>query len=125
MPPRRAASPRPTAGPARESDESLRNRGFNPFLRPDHTGDGEEFILTGFNYLHRDGSQICVTVMNAKGESFALGIRKGSPDHNKFFSAFGMDYEAWSPGVVTVSISKGTRPGTDVSFVNVASVTAR
>lgn len=121
------AKPRPAAARptnSRESDESLRARGFNPFLRPEHTKDGDEFTLTGFNYRHRDGNQICVTVMKPDtGDEFTLGIREGSPDHNHFYKAFGASFTDWHPGTVTVAISQGRTPGT--AFVNVKAVTAR
>ena len=122
-----AKKPRPAQSPTngRESDESLRLRGFSPFLRPDHVIEGEELFLTGFNYRHRDGTQICVTVSKPDGSEYVLGIREGSPDHSKFFKAFGAAFADWAPGSVTVTIGKGNRPGADVSFVNVREVTAR
>ena len=123
------AKSRPTSnnGTTRETDEALRTRGFNPFLRPEHVKEGDTLALTGFNYPHRDGSQTCVTVQKGDtGEQFTLGVRKGSPDHRAFFEAFGTnDPDKWAPGFVTVTIGKGTRPGADVFFVNVKTVTAR
>jgi hypothetical protein len=127
MPTRRQPQPPAAAGkpaPSRESDDSLRARGFTPFLRPEHVGDGETLSLTGFNYKHRDGEQICVTVANADGVEFVLGIREGSPDHKKFFNAFGPEYSGWVPGEVVVKIGTGSKPGAKpVQFVNVAAVT--
>ena len=115
---------RPVSRPGpRESDEAMRARGVTPFLRPEHVTDGEVLMLTGFNYIGKDG-QFCVTVAKPTNpdQEFVMGLREGSPDHKKFFQAFGADHKSWAPGNVTVSISKGNRPGSDVSFVNVADV---
>lgn len=113
-------TPRPAQ---RESDEAMRARGVTPFLRPEHVQEGEVLMLTGFNYIGKDG-QFCVTVAKPTNPDadFVLGIREGTPDHKKFFTAFGNDHKSWAPGNVTVTIGKGNRPGSDVSFVNVKDV---
>jgi hypothetical protein len=123
---RKPAPNRPSERTSAEVDQQIREKGKNPFVRPEHVIDGEELSLTGFNYLGKDG-QFCVTVQKmTDGTKFTLGIREGSPDHEKFFEAFGTnDFHAWAPGSVTVTIGKGSRPGTDVSFVNVKAVNSR
>ena len=126
MPPRRPAPARPADRSTAEIDQQIRDKGKNPFLRPEHTTEGEELALTGFNFMGKVG-QFCVTVQRmTDGTKFTLGIREGSPDHERFYEAFGSnDYRTWAPGSVTITIGKGSRPGADVSFVNVKAVTAR
>lgn len=102
----------------RMDDADLRAKGFDPFLRPEHTKDGESFELTGFNSIDRQNprEQFKVQVRNAKGETFMLGIREGSPDHRIVHTALGGNYREWR-GSVTVTIADGTKGG---KFVNVA-----
>lgn len=115
---RSAATPQ---GNARSTDSQLREKGFVPFLRPEHVRNGEQLGLTGFNSIRdRDTAreQFACEVLNEKGEDFLMGIRPGSPDHHKLFKALGDDWRKWR-GTVVVELGKGSRGG---SFVNVGAV---
>lgn len=105
----------------RESDDSIRNRGLTPFLRPEHVAEGEWLKLTGFNSVRErdtDREQIVCEVENESGHTFSLGVRNGSPDHRVLHRTFGGDHRRWIGGV-KVTIAEGTKQrGT--RFVNVA-----
>ena len=105
----------------RPSDEEIRARGFSPFLRPEHTVEGEIFQLTGWTNKHTDGRQIIVEVENSKGLTFSLGVRIGSPDHRVLFKALGVDWALWA-GSIIVTIVDGQR--NNMKFVNVHSAYA-
>lgn len=110
---------RPNRKKERLSDDAVRERGFNPFLRPEHVSDGESLQLTGFNTKRKSAGgadQIVCEVQTEQGHTFDLGVRIGSPDHRTLHRALGSDYEKWS-GTVVVTI----REGRDTAFVNVAS----
>lgn len=100
----------------RPDDNAMRARGFTPFLRPEHTGNGEYFRLTGFN--QDDGTQFKIEVANEKGDCYTLGVRKGSPSHRIMYHALGEDPLKWRGGV-SIVLTPGTR-GDGVVFVNVA-----
>lgn len=115
---------RPPAEPARTipDDDSMRERGFAPFLRPDHLAStGEWFKLTGYNILATDksGPYAKVELRNERGQDFVIGVREGTPDHRQFFHAFGtMDHRAWNRGAVKVKLVTGK----DQRFVNVEEI---
>jgi hypothetical protein len=118
---RQAANRRTASTPARMTDTQLRDKGFAPFLRPEHVRTGEQLELSGFNSIRDRGTereQFACEVTNEKGESFVLGVREGSPDHRKMFQAFGPDYKTWR-GTVIVEVGTGSRGG---EFVNVSAV---
>lgn len=111
---------RQARGTAPRSSETIRRTGGIPFLRPEDTTDGEVLRLTGFNNIRdrdSDREQIVCEVENQRGENFNMGIRIGSPDHNRLHRAMGADWRRWD-GSVIVTIAPGTRGG---SFVNVKS----
>lgn len=116
---KRQATNRPRPSGRRMDDDALREKGFDPFLRPEHCREGEAFELTGFNAIDRSNprEQFKCQVRNAKGETFTLGIREGSPDHRAMHSALGSNYREWR-GSVTVTIQSGSRDA-NVKFVNV------
>jgi hypothetical protein len=91
---------------------------MNPFLRPEHTQNGEAFKLTGWVRQSPDKTQIIVEVENENGAIYDLGVREGSPDHRKLFKAMGSDWRQWRGGIL-VEVGPGRQAGT--SFVNVAS----
>jgi hypothetical protein len=95
----------------------LREQGFTPFLRPEHTREGEWFRLTGFN--QDDGNQIKVEVESEVGAAYTLGVRKGSPGHRIMHRTFGPGPASWANGGVQIKLVPGTR-GDGVVFVNVA-----
>jgi len=101
----------------RLSDDQVRERGMNPFLRPEHTKDHEPFKLTGWKRQNAEKDQIIIEVENERGAIFDLGIREGSPDHRKLWKAMGADWRSWTGGI-TVQIVAGKLAGT--KFVNVA-----
>jgi hypothetical protein len=119
--PRRPNSTTKPATP-RKTDAEVRSAGFSPFLRPEHTGDGNMLTLTGWNRESPDKRQWFVEVQDDQGQTFDMGIRKDSPDHRQLFKAFGPDPIKWVGGTVTVTIKAGRDAGT--SFVNIAAVTA-
>lgn len=114
--PQRQPNTRPTR--ERESEQSMRDRGITPFIRPEHVHDGEWLKLTGFNAIRErntDREQFTCEVENENGTVFTLGIRNGSPDHRILHRRFGADFRSWV-GAVQVTIGEGRKGG---SFVNV------
>ena len=107
---------RKTVGRERQTDEEVRSRGFNPFLRPEHCTDGELLALTGFN-SQGDG-QIKCEVQNERGETFTLGVRQGMPDHRILHHALGADWSRWAG---TVKIKHGAGREGPAQFCNVDS----
>lgn len=100
-----------------KTDDQVREEGFTPFLRAEHTKEGEAFALTGWNKEHADGQQIICEVENAEGTQYSLGVRKGSPDHRVLHKALGADWQNWRGGL-TVTLRAGKQG--DMVFVNVA-----
>jgi hypothetical protein len=111
-------APASVPGKPRKTDDQVREEGFTPFIRPEHTKTGEAFRVTGWNKPHADGQQYIVEIANAKGVEFSLGVRIGSPDHKILHKALGPDFMKWQGGLI-VEIRQGNR-GTGVGFVNVA-----
>jgi len=99
------------------TDDQIRAKDMNPFLRPEHAKNGEAFKLTGWNRQNPAKDQIIVEVENEQGLKFDLGVREGSPDHRKLWRALGPEWRGWRGGV-SVEIVPGRNAGT--SFVNVA-----
>jgi hypothetical protein len=100
------------------NDDAIRAKGFTPFIRAEHTSDGEWFRLTGLNQLRRrdDGTeQINCEIENETGEQFTLGVRLGTPDYRKMFHALGREWRTWTGGIA-VTLQRGSRGGI---FVNV------
>lgn len=101
----------------------MRERGFSPFMRPEHIENPNEwFMMTGWNVPGPDSkgrTQIKIEVENEKGARFVVGVREGSPDHRVLFHAFGSaDHTKWPKGAIKFKAVPGTRG--DVRFINVA-----
>jgi hypothetical protein len=107
----------PSGAKQRKTDDQVRQDGFTPFLRPEHTKNGAHFNVTGWNTAHKDGKQYIVEVQDEAGELYSMGVRIGSPDHRILQKALGADWANWKGGL-SVQIRKGNQG--DVSFVNVA-----
>ncbi len=114
---KRGAPAAEATGKPRKSDQQVRDEGFTPFLRPEHTSDGAFFNVTGWNTAHRDGKQYIVEVQDEQGELYSLGVRINSPDHRILQKALGADWANWKGGL-SVQLRKGNKG--DVVFVNVA-----
>jgi hypothetical protein len=113
---------RPTERRPPPNDDAMREKGFSPFLRPEHTRENEWFLMTGWNVIGLDSKklpQIKIELQNEQGQNFVLGVREGSPDHRILFHAFGsQDYRAWPKGAIKVKVVAGTQG--DMRFINVA-----
>lgn len=105
--------PSPDAPRPRVSDDELRQRGFTPFLRPEHTTEGDVLALTGFNSIrdaNTEREQILCEVETEGGQKFTLGIRQGSPDHRVMHHALGASWRMWK-GSVTITLADGRKGG--------------
>jgi hypothetical protein len=105
----------------RMTDEQLRAQGFNPFLRPEHVGDGEVIALVGFNRKKDHGTskeQIVCEVQTEGGHVFDLGVRTGSPDHRALHRGLGADWSTWKGSATVIHRERET-----VTFVNIANAT--
>lgn len=113
---RPAPAPPSRPVPGRLTDDQLRARNMMPFLRPNHVQENEQLRLTGFNNAREDNQIVC-EVENEAGQSFNLGVRRGSPDHRVMHKTLGADYNRWT-GHVVVTISKARTSG-HPGFVNI------